>query len=83
MLNRHPHRRRGPIALFVIDGSCRRQQLPEALVDPGHLDGRHRQDEPLVPSRLTGAFLSETWSDHFDIVVVIGRASAPTFDPWK
>ena len=36
-----------------------------------------------VPSRLLGTFVSETWSDYFDAVVVIRQEVAPTFDPWK
>ncbi len=36
-----------------------------------------------VPSRLLGEFVSETWSDYFDAVVVVRREVAPTFDPWK
>ena len=36
-----------------------------------------------VPSRLLGKFVSETWSDYFDVVVVIRQEVAPTFDPWK
>jgi erythromycin esterase-like protein len=36
-----------------------------------------------VSSRLFGKFLSETWSDYFDAVVVIRQEVAPTFDPWK
>jgi erythromycin esterase-like protein len=36
-----------------------------------------------VPSRLLGTFVSDTWSDYFDTVVVIRQEAAPTFDPWK
>jgi len=36
-----------------------------------------------VSSRLFGKFVSETWSDYFDAVVVIRQEVAPTFDPWK
>ena len=36
-----------------------------------------------VPSRLLGTFVSETWSDYFDVVVVGRHELAPTFDPWK
>jgi erythromycin esterase-like protein len=36
-----------------------------------------------VPSRLLGTFVSETWSDYFDAVVVIRQEVAPTFDAWK
>ena len=36
-----------------------------------------------VPSRLLGTFVSDTWSDYFDAVVVIRQETAPTFDPWK
>jgi erythromycin esterase-like protein len=36
-----------------------------------------------VSSRLLGKFVSETWSDYFDAVVVIRQEAAPTFDPWK
>jgi erythromycin esterase-like protein len=36
-----------------------------------------------VPSRLLGKFVSETWSDYFDAVVVIRQETAPTFDPWN
>jgi erythromycin esterase-like protein len=36
-----------------------------------------------VPSRLLGKFVSETWSDYFDAVVVFRQEVAPTFDPWK
>ena len=34
-------------------------------------------------SRLFGRFVSETWADYFDAVVVIRQERAPTFDPWK
>ena len=36
-----------------------------------------------VPSRLLGEFVSETWSDYFDAVVVIRQEVAPTFERWK
>jgi len=36
-----------------------------------------------VSSRLLGKFVSDTWSDYFDAVVVIRQEVAPTFDPWK
>lgn len=36
-----------------------------------------------VSSRLLGKFVSETWSDYFDVVVVIRQEVAPMFDPWK
>jgi len=36
-----------------------------------------------ISSRLLGKFVSETWSDYFDAVVVIRQEVAPTFDPWK
>lgn len=36
-----------------------------------------------VSSRLLGKFVTETWSDYFDAVVVIRQEAAPTFDPWK
>jgi erythromycin esterase-like protein len=36
-----------------------------------------------VPSRLLGKFVSATWADYFDAVVVIRQEAAPTFDPWK
>jgi erythromycin esterase-like protein len=36
-----------------------------------------------VSSRLFGTFVSDTWSDYFDTVVVIRQEVAPTFDPWK
>jgi erythromycin esterase-like protein len=36
-----------------------------------------------VASRLLGRFVTATWSDYFDGVVVIRREVAPTFDPWK
>jgi erythromycin esterase-like protein len=36
-----------------------------------------------VSSRLLGKFVSETWSEYFDAVVVIRQEVAPTFDPWK
>jgi erythromycin esterase-like protein len=36
-----------------------------------------------VSSRLLGKFLSETWSDYFDAVVVIRQEVAPTLDPRK
>jgi erythromycin esterase-like protein len=36
-----------------------------------------------VSSRLLGKFVSETWSDYFDWVVVIRQEAAPTFDPWR
>ena len=48
------------------------------LLDSGKLRAIGR-----VPSRLLGKFVSETWSDYFDAVVVIRQEVAPTFDPWK
>ena len=51
---------------------------PWALLDAGKLRAIGR-----VPSRLFGKFVSETWSDYFDAVVVIRQEVAPTFDPWK
>ncbi len=36
-----------------------------------------------IPSRLSGKFVTDTWSSYFDVVVVIRREVAPTFDPWK
>ena len=36
-----------------------------------------------VSSRLFGKFVSETWSEYFDVVVVIRQEVAPAFDPWK
>ena len=36
-----------------------------------------------VPSPLLGRFVSDTWSNCFDAVVVIRQEAAPTFDPWK
>jgi len=49
-----------------------------ALLDSGKLRAIGR-----VSSRLLGKFVSETWSDYFDVVVVIRQEVAPTFDPWK
>lgn len=49
-----------------------------ALLDAAKLRAMGR-----VPSRLFGKFVSETWSDYFDAVVVIRHEVAPTFDPWK
>ena len=49
-----------------------------ALLDAGKLRAMGR-----VPSRLLGRFVSDTWSDYFDVVVVIRQEAAPTFDPWK
>lgn len=49
-----------------------------ALLDSVKLRGIGR-----VSSRLLGKFVSETWSDYFDVVVVIRQEVAPTFDPWK
>lgn len=49
-----------------------------ALLDSGKLRAIGR-----VSSRLLGKFVSETWSDYFDAVVVIRQEVAPTFDPWK
>jgi hypothetical protein len=49
-----------------------------ALLDSVKLRGLGR-----VSSRLLGRFVSETWSDYFDVVVVIRQEVAPTFDPWK
>jgi erythromycin esterase-like protein len=49
-----------------------------ALLDSGKLRTLGR-----VSSRLLGTFVSETWSDDFDAVVVIRQEAAPTFDPWK
>jgi erythromycin esterase-like protein len=36
-----------------------------------------------VPSRLLGRFVADTWSDYFDVVLVVRQEVAPTFDPWK
>jgi len=36
-----------------------------------------------ISSRLLGKFVTDTWSDYFDAVVVIRQEIAPTFDPWK
>ena len=36
-----------------------------------------------IPSRLSGKFVTDIWSSYFDVVVVIRREVAPTFDPWK
>jgi erythromycin esterase-like protein len=47
-----------------------------ALLDAAKLRAMGR-----VQSRLLGKFVSETWSDYFDAVVVIRQEVAPTFDP--
>jgi erythromycin esterase-like protein len=47
------------------------------------LDSENLRAIGRVPSRLLGKFVSETWSDYFDAVVVIRQEAAPTFDPWK
>lgn len=47
------------------------------------LDSRKLQAIGRIPSRLLGKFVSGTWSDYFDAVVVIRQEAAPTFDPWK
>jgi erythromycin esterase-like protein len=47
------------------------------------LDSKKLRAIGRVPSRLLGKFVSETWSDYFDAVVVIRQEAAPTFDPWK
>lgn len=49
-----------------------------ALLDSGELRASGR-----VSSRLLGKFVTDTWSDYFDAVVVIRQEAAPTFDPWK
>jgi erythromycin esterase-like protein len=49
-----------------------------ALLDSGRLRAIGR-----ISSRLLGPFVSETWADYFDAVVVIRQEVAPTFDPWK
>ena len=49
-----------------------------ALLDSARLRALGR-----VSSRLFGNFISETWSDYFDAVVVIRQEVAPAFDPWK
>ena len=54
------------------------QKAAWALLDSGKL-----RDLGRVPSRMFGKFVSETWSDYFDAVVVIRQEAAPTFDPWK
>jgi erythromycin esterase-like protein len=54
------------------------RESPWALLDSEKLRALGR-----VPSRLLGKFVSETWSDYFDAVVVIRQEVAPTFDPWK
>ncbi len=54
------------------------RESPFAVLGPEKLRALGR-----VPSRLLGKFVSETWSDHFDAVVVIRQEVAPTFDPWK
>jgi erythromycin esterase-like protein len=47
---------------------------PWALLDSATLRAAGR-----VPSRLLGKFVSDTWSDYFDAVVVIRQEVAPTF----
>jgi erythromycin esterase-like protein len=47
------------------------------------LDSKKLRATGRVPSRLLGKFVSDTWSDYFDAVVVIRQEAAPTFDPWK
>jgi len=54
------------------------RESPFAVLGSGKLRALGR-----VPSRLLGKFVSETWSDYFDAVVVIRQEAAPTFDPWK
>jgi erythromycin esterase-like protein len=49
-----------------------------ALLDSGELRAIGR-----ISSRLFGTFVSETWSDYFDTVVVIRHEVAPTFDTWR
>ena len=51
---------------------------PWALLDSQKLRTMGR-----ISSRLLGKFVSETWSDYFDAVVVVRQEVAPTFDPWK
>jgi erythromycin esterase-like protein len=51
---------------------------PWALLDSKKLRAIGR-----VPSRLLGKFVADTWSDYFDLVIVIRQEAAPTFDPWK
>jgi erythromycin esterase-like protein len=47
------------------------------------LDSRKLKALGRVSSRLLGQFVSATWSDYFDVVVVIRQEAAPTFDPWN
>jgi erythromycin esterase-like protein len=47
------------------------------------LDAKQLRAMGRVPSRLLGTFVSDTWSDYFDAVVVIRQEIAPAFDPWK
>lgn len=47
------------------------------------LDSKKLRTIGPVSSRLLGPFASQTWSDFFDVVVVIRKEIAPTFDPWK
>lgn len=47
------------------------------------LDAKQLRAIGRVPSRLLGTFVSETWSDYFDAVIVIRQEVAPTFAPWK
>ena len=47
------------------------------------LDAENLRAIGRISSRLLGKFVSETWSDYFDVVVVIRQEVAPTFDPWK
>jgi len=47
------------------------------------LDSRKLRTLGPASSRLLGKFVTDTWSNYFDVVVVIRKETAPTFDPWK
>jgi erythromycin esterase-like protein len=91
--------RAAAIGFTAFGGFTSRAGRPASpLVDapPGSLEAEATRESALalldfsklqavgrVPSRLLGKFVSETWSDYFDAVVVIRQEAAPTFDPWK
>jgi erythromycin esterase-like protein len=62
-------------------GSLEARATPQsawALLDSDQLRAMGR-----ISSRLLGKFVSETWSNYFDAVVVVRHEAAPTFDSGK
>lgn len=89
----------GTVGFSACAGSTSRAARPATPIadaPPGSLEATATKDSAWallnserlraigrVPSRLLGKFVTDTWSDYFDVVVVIRQEVAPTFDPWK